>query len=41
MQHELVLWTKGRVDGSLSEGPWIDPHVRQKPFYHIIDGFGM
>ena len=29
---ELALWSKSRVDGSLSEGPRFDPHLRQKCF---------
>ena len=29
---ELAHWSKGRVDGSQTEGPWFDPHVKQKLF---------
>ena len=28
----LALWSRGRVDGSQSEGPGFDPHVSQKVF---------
>ena len=34
---ELPLWSRGRVDGSHSEGPRFDSRVRRK-FYHILDG---
>ena len=26
----IALWSRGRLDGSKSEGPWFDLHVRQK-----------
>ena len=28
----LALWSRGRIDGSQSEGPRFDPHIRQKLF---------
>ena len=35
---ELALWSRGRVDGSESEGPRFNPHVRTKLFHHILNG---
>ena len=34
---ELALWSRGRVDGSQSEGPRFDPCVTLKLFYQILD----
>ena len=34
---ELALLSRGRVDGSQSEGPQFDPHVCRMFFYPILD----
>ena len=34
---KLPLWSRGRVDGLQSEGPWFDPHAGPKTLYHIRD----
>ena len=39
---ELALWSRGWEDGSQSEGPRFDPHVRKKRFtIYVLAVFGI